>query len=195
MISGEGGALLISDPRWIERAEILREKGTNRKHFALGKVDKYTWVDVGSSYLPSEITAAFLWAQFEEADRITRERLAIWSLYHGALADLERRGMVRRPIVPANCTHNAHMYYVLTANLRERQRVLEYLNGHGVNAVFHYVPLHSSPAGRKFGRTHGELPTTDNLSERLVRLPLWLGMGEQHIARVVNTLGDALGGR
>ena len=195
VISGEGGALLISDPRWIERAEILREKGTNRKHFALGKVDKYTWVDVGSSYLPSEITAAFLWAQFEEADRITRERLAIWSLYHDALADLERRGMVRRPIVPANCTHNAHMYYVLTANLRERQRVLEYLNGHGVNAVFHYVPLHSSPAGRKFGRTHGELPTTDNLSERLVRLPLWLGMGEQHIARVVNTLGDALGGR
>ena len=195
VISGEGGALLISDPRWIERAEILREKGTNRKHFALGKVDKYTWVDVGSSYLPSEITAAFLWAQFEEADRITRERLAIWSLYHDALADLERRGMVRRPIVPANCTHNAHMYYVLTANLRERQRVLEYLNGHGVNAVFHYVPLHSSPAGRKFGRTHGELPTTDNLSERLVRLPLWLGMGEQHIARVVNALGDALGGR
>ncbi len=192
VISGEGGALLISDPRLIERAEILREKGTNRKQFALGKVDKYSWVDVGSSYLPSEITAAFLWAQLEEAERITRERRRIWDLYHEAFAALELTGLIRRPIAPKECQHNAHMYYVLVPDLSTRTGLLETLNVQGINAVFHYVPLHASPAGRKYGRTHGPLIRTREMSERLIRLPLWIGMDEGHVTRVSQAVSRVL---
>jgi dTDP-4-amino-4,6-dideoxygalactose transaminase len=192
VISGEGGALLISDSRLIERAEILREKGTNRKQFALGKVDKYSWVDVGSSYLPSEITAAFLWAQLEEAEPITRERRRIWELYHEAFAELELKGQIRRPVVPKECQHNAHMYYVLVADLPTRTGLLETLNGQGINAVFHYVPLHASPAGRKYGRAHGTLTRTQEVSERLLRLPLWIGMNQGHVTRVVEAVSRAL---
>jgi dTDP-4-amino-4,6-dideoxygalactose transaminase len=192
VIAGEGGALLVNDPRWSERAEILREKGTNRSQFFRGEVDKYTWVDIGSSFVPSEIAAAFLWAQLEDADAITSERLRLWALYHAALEPLERQGRLRRPVVPDDCRHNAHMYYVLAGNLATRSRLLRGLAERGINAVFHYVPLHSSPAGRKFGRAHGELPHTADLADRLIRLPLWLGMGEAEIIRVVSAIRQTL---
>jgi dTDP-4-amino-4,6-dideoxygalactose transaminase len=174
IIAGEGGALLVNDERFVERAEIIREKGTNRSQFFRGQVDKYTWVDVGSSYLPSEILAAFLAAQVEQAERITAERLAIWERYHAALAPYETRGLLRRPIVPAHCRHNAHMYYVLLTDLATRTRFIEALRDAGVHPVFHYVPLHSAPAGRRYGRAVGELAVTDRVSDSLVRLPLWL---------------------
>jgi dTDP-4-amino-4,6-dideoxygalactose transaminase len=177
VISGEGGALLINDDRFVERAEIIREKGTNRSLFFRGQVDKYTWVDIGSSYLPSEIIAAFLWAQLEDATPITTKRLAIWQRYHTALAPLEVAGKLRRPIIPESCVQNAHMYYILLASLEQRTEVIKRLKARGVNPVFHYVPLHSSPAGRKYGRTSGELKHTEALSDRLLRLPLWVGLG------------------
>lgn len=178
IISGEGGALLVNDERFAERAEIIREKGTNRSQFFRGQVDKYTWVDIGSSYLPGEVIAAFLWAQMEEARSITQRRLDIWSRYHEALAPLEAAGKLRRPIVPVGCQHNAHMYYILLESLKQRTEVIAKLKQQGVLAVFHYVPLHSSPAGKKYGRTSGELPHTGNLADRLLRLPLWVGMDE-----------------
>jgi dTDP-4-amino-4,6-dideoxygalactose transaminase len=179
VISGEGGALLVNAPEFAARAEILREKGTNRNAFFRGEVDKYTWVDVGSSFLPSEIIAAFLWAQLEESGAITARRRHMWEKYHEAFADLERRGLVRRPVVPRDAAHNAHSYFLLLADLAARQAFIAALRRDGVNAVFHYVPLHSSPAGRKLGRASGELPVTDSASERLVRLPLWLGLEEK----------------
>jgi dTDP-4-amino-4,6-dideoxygalactose transaminase len=178
IISGEGGALLVNDERFAERAEIIREKGTNRSQFFRGQVDKYTWMDIGSSYLPGEVIAAFLWAQMEEAQTITQRRLDLWQRYHEALFPLEEAGKLRRPIIPEGCRHNAHMYYILLESLEKRTEVIARLKEHSVNAVFHYVPLHSSPSGKKFGRTSGELRHTDNLSERLLRLPLWLGMDE-----------------
>jgi dTDP-4-amino-4,6-dideoxygalactose transaminase len=195
IISGEGGALLVRDPRFIERAEIIREKGTNRKQFFRGEVDKYTWVDVGSSYLPSEIIAAFLWAQMEDAEAITARRLALWQRYHEALADLEAEGRLRRPQIPADCAHNAHMYNILLPSLDDRQRFIDTLKGRGIQPVFHYVPLHSSPAGRRFGRAHGQLPHTDALSERLVRLPLWVGLEAEaaHVIAEVRAAVLALG--
>jgi dTDP-4-amino-4,6-dideoxygalactose transaminase len=188
LMSGEGGALLINDPRWIERAEIIREKGTNRSQFFRGEVAKYTWVDIGSSYLPSEIIAAFLWAQLEEAESIVRERRHLWSLYHQGLAELERQGRVRRPQVPETCRHNGHIYYVLLPEAAGRPAFLARLQARGVNAVFHYVPLHSSPAGRKYGRTDGDLSQTDDISGRLVRLPLWVGMTPQMVEQVVEAV-------
>lgn len=191
IISGEGGALLINDGRFSERAEIIREKGTNRSQFFRGQVDKYTWVDIGSSYLPGEIIAAFLWAQLEEADRITGERLASWQRYHELLEPLELQGVLRRPIVPKECQHNAHMYYVLISPEIDRQSVLEELKKNGVYSVFHYVPLHSAPAGKKYGRTSGDLTITDQQSERLIRLPLWVGLSAEQQARVVQILSDA----
>ncbi len=178
IISGEGGALLINDKRFAERAEIIREKGTNRGQFFRGQIDKYTWVDVGSSYLPGEVIAAFLWAQMEEAQSITQKRLDIWQKYHDVLASLENAGKLRRPVVPSGCQHNGHMYYVLLESLEKRTEVIIQLKKHGVNPVFHYVPLHSAPAGKKYGRTNGELRCTDNLSKRLLRLPLWRGLDE-----------------
>jgi len=178
IISGEGGALLVNDSRFAERAEIIREKGTNRSQFFRGMVDKYTWVEVGSSYLPGELIAAFLSAQMEEAESITAARLALWDRYHAAFADLERLGRLRRPIIPADCQHNAHMYYLLVDNLEERTALLAHLKARGVLAVFHYVPLHSSPAGQHYARAHGTLPVTCDLSDRLLRLPLWVGLDQ-----------------
>ncbi len=180
IISGEGGALLVNDPELVPRAEIIREKGTNRSQFFRGQVDKYTWVDIGSSYLPSELIAAFLWAQMEEADTITRHRLALWNTYHQRLAVAESEGRVRRPTMPGHCVHNAHMYYLLLPDLAARTAFIARLKENGIFAVFHYVPLHSSPAGRRFGRTVGELAVTEHLADCLVRLPLWVGMEAFH---------------
>jgi dTDP-4-amino-4,6-dideoxygalactose transaminase len=179
IISGEGGALLVNDARLIERAEIIREKGTNRSQFFRGQVDKYTWVDIGSSYLPGEIIAAFLWAQMEEAEGLTRRRLDIWNIYHSAFADLEAGNLVRRPIVPAGCVKNAHMYYLLLPDLAKRTQFIQAMAKSKIGTVFHYVPLHNSPAGLRYGRSHGELPVTVSAAERLVRLPLWLGIEDQ----------------
>jgi dTDP-4-amino-4,6-dideoxygalactose transaminase len=191
VMSGEGGALLINDPRWIQRAEIIREKGTNRSQFFRGEVAKYSWMDIGSSYLPSEITAAFLWAQFEEAGAIVAERQRLWRLYHDGLAALEAAGRLRRPVVPEECEHNGHMYYLLLPQPDLSSRVLARLKERGIHAVFHYVPLHSSPGGRRYGRGHGEFSVTDSVSARLIRLPLWVGMTDAMIERVVEAVADA----
>nr|VFK23358.1 MAG: dTDP-4-amino-4,6-dideoxygalactose transaminase [Candidatus Kentron sp. MB]VFK28487.1 MAG: dTDP-4-amino-4,6-dideoxygalactose transaminase [Candidatus Kentron sp. MB]VFK74270.1 MAG: dTDP-4-amino-4,6-dideoxygalactose transaminase [Candidatus Kentron sp. MB] len=179
IISGEGGALLINDPDLAERAEMIREKGTNRSRFLRRQVDKYTWLDIGSSYLPGEITAAFLWAQMEEADDITNRRLAIWNHYHDALEPLERAGYLRRPLIPDGCQHNAHMYYLLLRNPDERIAFVNTMKQAGINCVFHYVPLHTSPQGRSVGRADGKLPVTADIADRLVRLPLWVGLEDQ----------------
>lgn len=176
IIAGESGALLVNDERFAERAEIIREKGTNRSQFFRGQIDKYTWVDVGSSYLPGEVVAAFLWAQMEEAEAITEKRLAIWKQYDTALAPLEAAGVLRRPIISAGCRHNAHMYYILLASLEKRKELMASLQEQGVNTVFHYVPLHSSPAGKHYGRTCGSMVNTVSVSDRLLRLPLWVEM-------------------
>ncbi|MCC6904214.1 MAG: dTDP-4-amino-4,6-dideoxygalactose transaminase [Anaerolineae bacterium] len=176
--SGEGGALLINDPRFAERAEIIREKGTNRSRFFRGEVDKYTWVDIGSSYLPSELTAAFLWAQFEHAEEITHRRLALWHTYHTALEDLEAEEILRRPIISEEAGINGHIYYVLLPSIEERTRFIDYLKSRDIGAVFHYLPLQDSPAGRLYGRAHGALPVTCSTSDRLVRLPMWIGLEE-----------------
>jgi dTDP-4-amino-4,6-dideoxygalactose transaminase len=192
VISGEGGALLVNDPDLALRAEIIREKGTDRSRFFRGEVDKYTWQEVGSSFLPGELIAAFLWAQLEEADRITKQRLAIWQRYHELLEPLEAKGILRRPVVPDDCKHNAHMYYVLLAPGIDRQKVLEAFKRNEILAVFHYVPLHSSPAGKRYGRSHSNLEVTNELSERLVRLPLWVGLSEEQQDRVVQVLRNSL---
>ncbi len=178
IISGEGGALLINEMGLAHRAEVLREKGTNRSAFFRGQVDKYTWVDLGSSYLPSEILAAFLLAQIESDEALTEQRQDAWRRYHEAFEELEDEGLVRRPIVPAHCGHNAHMYYLLLPSLDARQAVLATLKAQGIGGMFHYVPLHSSPAGRRFGRAHGALGVTDRVSDSLFRLPLWPGVTE-----------------
>jgi dTDP-4-amino-4,6-dideoxygalactose transaminase len=173
--SGEGGALLINDDRFVDRAEIIREKGTNRSRFFRGQVDKYTWCDTGSSYLPGELIAAFLWAQLEDADKITENRKNIWDYYHKEFADLEIAGKLRRPSVPAECQHNAHMYYLLLPDGEKRTQMIEQLKECGIQTVFHYVPLHLSPMGQKVGRLSDALPITETSAERLIRLPLWLG--------------------
>lgn len=178
IISGEGGALLINDETLSERAEIIREKGTNRSKFFRGQVDKYTWVDVGSSYLPGEIIAAFLWAQMAEAESIIQRRNLIWQKYHAKLAALETAGRIRRPIIPAGCGHNAHMYYLLLSDLEDRTQFIKSMKLLEINCVFHYIPLHTSIEGEKVGRAHGELPITSAMADRLVRLPLWLGLSE-----------------
>lgn len=184
IISGEGGALLINDPQFAERAEVIWEKGTNRSQFFRGQVDKYTWVDLGSSYLPGEIMAAFLWAQMEEADTITARRLAIWSRYHEAFEELEVAGLVRRPIIPPDCVHNGHLYYLLMPSLAARTAFIDRLKAREIQSIFHYVPLHSAPFGRAVGRTSGDMTITDDSSDRLVRLPLWLGL-EDHLDDVI----------
>jgi dTDP-4-amino-4,6-dideoxygalactose transaminase len=188
IISGEGGALLINDPALVERAEIVREKGTNRSKFFRGQVDKYTWVDIGSSYLPGEIIAAFLWGQMQEADAITTQRLAIWNSYHTALETLEQAGHIRRPIIPTGCEHNAHMYYLLLRDLADRTAFINAMEQQAINCVFHYVPLHSSPAGLRFGRSYGEMKVTDDLAERLVRLPLWVGLEASGLKKVTDSV-------
>jgi len=193
IISGEGGALLLNDERFFERAEIIREKGTNRSQFFRGQVDKYTWVDVGSSFLPSELLAAFLMAQMEEAGNITQQRLDIWHRYHQAFENLENEGRVRRPIIPAECEHNAHMYYLLLPDLVSRSRFISHLAKQDIQAVFHYVPLHSSPKGKEVGRVVGDLIHTDATNERLVRMPLWLGI-EPHLDAIIDCATEAVKG-
>jgi dTDP-4-amino-4,6-dideoxygalactose transaminase len=192
VISGEGGALLVNDPALALRAEIIREKGTDRSRFFRGEVDKYTWQEVSSSYLPGELIAAFLWAQLEEAQSITTARLASWNYYHQLLESLEMNGLLRRPVVPSGCEHNAHMYYVLLAKGVNRQSVLNELKSNGISAVFHYVPLHSSPGGMHYGRAHGTFEVTDDLSERLIRLPLWVGLSVGQQNRVVDVLKSTI---
>lgn len=186
---GEGGALLINKPEYNERAEILREKGTNRAKFFRGQVDKYTWVDFGDSYLPSELNAAYLWAQLEQADEINNNRLATWNMYYDALKYLEEMGKLELPHIPAECTHNAHMFFVKLKNLEERTKFIAYLKEHDILSVFHYIPLHSAPAGQKFGRFHGEDVFTTKESERLARLPMYYGLNEQ-VEKVVECVKD-----
>lgn len=192
IISGEGGALLLNDDRFAQRAEIIREKGTNRSQFFRGQVDKYTWVDIGSSYLPGEVIAAFLWAQMEEAVSITDRRLDIWNLYHKELESLEVSGGVKRPNIPSGCQHNAHMYYVLLDSLETRTKVIQGLNEQDIYSVFHYVPLHLSPAGKKLAQTHRNLINTEHFSDRLLRLPLWVGMTPEQIHQVAVAVSNAL---
>jgi dTDP-4-amino-4,6-dideoxygalactose transaminase len=182
---GEGGLLIINDEHFIHRAEIIREKGTNRSQFFRGMVDKYTWIDLGSSYLPSEIQAAYLWGQLEEADLITANRLATWNAYRDAFADLASAGKVELPSIPENCIHNGHMFYLKCRDLDERAALLAQMKANDILAVFHYVPLHSAPAGLQFGRFHGEDRYTTSESERMIRLPLWYGMTNETRQRVV----------
>lgn len=189
VISGEGGALLVNDDRFVARAEIVREKGTNRSQFFRGEVDKYTWVDIGSSYLPSELIGAFLWAQLEHAPEINARRLASCAAYRAGLADLAAEGLLELPRpAPPGTTPNGHMFYVLCRSLTERAALIAHLKSQGVHAVFHYVPLHSSPAGGRFGRTSGELPVTDEVASRLVRLPLYYELGSGEIDQVIGAV-------
>ncbi len=187
---GEGGALMFQDSRWQEDAEIIREKGTNRSKFFRGQIDKYTWVDYGSSYLPSDINAAYLWGQLEEAEKIQSDRIKSWNRYHEALKSLEDAGYVQRPYIPNYAVHNAHMYYLKVADLDTRTRLIRYLSEHGVMAVFHYIPLHSAPAGKKFGHFHGEDRYTTKESERLLRLPLYYGLTSSDQEQVITALYD-----
>lgn len=188
VISGEGGALLVNQPDLVLQAEIVREKGTDRSRFFRGEADKYTWQCMGSSFLPGELIAAFLWAQLEEAESITQTRLAAWNYYHQSFTDMEIEGLLRRPIVPEHCQHNAHMYYVLISDAKRRQFILDGLKAQKINAVFHYVPLHSSPAGKRFCVTRGGMLNTESLSERLIRLPLWVGISQQQQDRIVEAI-------
>ncbi len=190
---GEGGAIVINDPAYIERAEVIREKGTNRQRFFRGQVDKYTWVDRGSSYLQSDLNAAYLWGQLQAADQINDDRLATWQAYWDAFAPLGERGLVGLPVVPEGCVHNAHMFYLKCRDLGQRQELIAYLKGRGVMAVFHYVPLHSSPAGLRFGRFDGEDLHTTRESERLVRLPLYYGMSATDRDTVIRSVLDFFG--
>ena len=185
---GEGGAVILNDPHMVERAEIIREKGTDRSRFYRGQVDKYTWVDIGSSFLPSELNAAYLLAQLEQRASITAARMARWEQYDAGLAPLEQRGLIERMKVPADCVHNAHMYYIKLRSLEERSRLIAYLAEHDICAVFHYVPLHSATAGLKYGRFVGEDRYTTVLSERLFRLPMFYELTEADCARVIETI-------
>lgn len=187
---GEGGALLIRDEDKVERAEIIREKGTDRSRFLRGQIDKYTWVDMGSSYLPSDINAAFLFAQLEEADEINNSRLRCWNVYYNLLKDLQESGCIELPVVPENCTHNAHMFYIKVANLQERSELSAYLTEKGIGSAFHYVPLHSSPAGKNFGRFSGEDRYTTETYERLLRLPMYYGLKEDEVEYICNKIKD-----
>jgi len=194
IIAGEGGALLVNDPELVLRAEVIREKGTDRSQFIRGEVDKYTWNDVGSSFLPSEIMAAFLWAQLECANDITQRRLALWQNYHQLLEPLASQGLLCRPSIPSESQHNAHMYYVILNPLIDREKVLRQLKNYNIMCTFHYVPLHSSPAGRFYAKVSGTLENTDKLSSQLIRLPLWVGISGEQQQFLVNKLGDILKG-
>lgn len=187
---GEGGAILFQDDRYLEPAEILREKGTNRSQYFRGQIDKYTWVGYGSSYLPSDMNAAYLWAQLEEADKINDKRLSIWNFYHEELKELEDKGVLERPYIPEYATHNAHMYYIKVKDLRVRTKLLAYLKERGILSVLHYVPLHSATAGKKFGRFHGEDVYTTKESERLCRLPMYYSLSLEEAAEVVKALKE-----
>lgn len=190
IISGEGGALLVNDPSFIERAEIIREKGTDRCKFFRGEIDKYSWVDVGSSYLPSELVAAFLYAQLENAELINEARRRIFLRYYQALKPLEDRGFIRLPYVAEGCSTNGHLFYIITGSLAERSALIQFLKRNKVSAIFHYVPLHSSRAGRRYGRTAGPMSVTDDLSDRLLRLPLYFEMTDEDVDRVTQLIWD-----
>jgi dTDP-4-amino-4,6-dideoxygalactose transaminase len=192
VISGEGGALLLRDASDADRAHVFRDKGTDRSHFVRGEVDKYSWVDLGSAYGPSELTAAFLLAQMERAEYLTAQRKRLWAIYYDGVASLEDAGLLRRPIVPEDVEHNGHLFYILVDGIERRDRVLRGLGERGVGAIFHYVPLHTSPAGRRFGRACGSLPVTDRTYEGLIRLPLWPGIGEENVASVIASLEQVL---
>ncbi len=192
IISGEGGALLINESEASLQAEIIREKGTDRSRFFRGEVDKYTWQDIGSSFLPGELIAAFLRAQLEEADTIQNMRMNSWDFYHEAMIPLEQKGYLRRQYIPEHCEHNAHMYYILLAEHIDRQRILNHLKENHIMAVFHYVPLHSAPAGERLGRFVGDMTHTDALSARLIRLPFYTRMRQSDQERVVQILAQAL---
>lgn len=189
---GEGGALLFRDAQYITKAEIIREKGTNRSQFFRGMVDKYTWVDYGSSYLPSELNAAYLWAQLEQAETINDARLAAWRRYDTQFDSLRR--WIDLPVIPEACVHNAHMFYIKARDLEERTALIQHLKGLGISAVFHYVPLHSSPAGKRFGRFSGEDRYTTKESERLLRLPMYYGITDQEVDAVVAGIKSFYGG-
>ena len=190
---GEGGAVVINNPDYIERAEILREKGTNRAKFFRGQVDKYTWVDFGDSYLPSELNAAYLWAQLEKADLINENRLATWKKYNDAFMSLEENGLVELPKIPEGCEHNAHMYYLKLKDLEDRKHFMEHMKKNGVLTVFHYVPLHSAPAGLKFGRFNGTDEYTTKESDRLVRLPMYYNISDQDVSTVISAVKSYFG--
>ncbi len=181
---GEGGAILIRDEKNIERAEIIREKGTNRSKFFRGEIDKYTWVDAGSSYLPSELNAAYLWAQLEQAEKIIENRIKCWNKYYSLLEELSKQGRIQLPVIPDGCKHNAHMFYIKAKDLEERTRLIQYLKKKGIQCVFHYVPLHSSPAGKRLGRFHGEDCCTTKESERIMRLPMYYGLQMEDIEKI-----------
>jgi dTDP-4-amino-4,6-dideoxygalactose transaminase len=188
LIAGESGALLINDRTFIPRAEIIREKGTNRSAFFRGQVDKYRWLDIGSSYLPSELQAAFLWAQLEQAESITRRRLAIWHRYHELMASVERDSFITRPIVPPDCTQNGHLYYFRVNEIKRRDDLLAFLKQLDIDALFHYLPLHTSNGGKTYGRAHGSMRLTEIVSESLIRLPLWINLPDMTIAYVVDKI-------
>jgi len=185
---GEGGAILINNDADVLRGEIIREKGTNRSQFFRGQVDKYTWMDVGSSFLPSELNAAYLYAQLEIKEKINDDRLRSWNMYHEAFAELEKKGLVERPCIPEECTHNAHMYYLKVADLETRTKLISHLKENGVGSVFHYIPLHSSPAGKNYGRFHGEDKFTTKESERLLRLPMFYSLTEDQTKKVIHNV-------
>jgi len=188
IISGEGGALLINDDRFIERAEIIREKGTNRSQFYRGEVDKYTWIDIGSSFLPSELVGAFLYAQLEEAEKIIKARCKIFQRYLDLLRPLEQEGKIKLPYVECNNENNGHIFYIITRHTQERMRLIDHLRQKNIYAIFHYVPLHSSPAGTKYGRISGDMRVTNEMSDRVLRLPMYYEMAETDIERVAAEL-------
>ena len=187
---GEGGAILLRDDEYCEKAEIIREKGTDRSKFLRGQVDKYSWVSAGSSYLPSDLNAAYLWAELEIADKINDDRLASWNRYKEGLADLEKKGYLELPYVPEECEHNAHMFYIKVDDIEKRDALIRFLKEHGVQAVFHYVPLHSAPAGKVFGRMAGEDRYTTKESSRLLRLPMYYGLTEEDTDTVINAVKE-----
>lgn len=190
---GEGGALVINDPDYNERAEILREKGTNRSKFFRGQIDKYTWVDVGDSYLPSELNAAYLWAQLQQADKINDNRLATWQKYYDAFKPLAKENFIEIPVVPPECKHNGHMFWIKLKNLEERTKFIAYMREKNIGCVFHYVPLHSAPAGKKYCRFQGDDTYTTSESERLVRLPLYYGLTQKDLEYVIDTVKKFFG--
>ncbi len=187
---GEGGAILIQDPAMIEAAEIIREKGTDRSKYFRGQIDKYTWQNFGSSYLPSDMNAAYLWAQLEMADEINDARLAVWNRYYEGLKELAEAGKIELPVVPEGCVHNAHMFYIKAKDLEERTALIDYLKANGILAVFHYIPLHSAPAGQKFGRFHGEDVYTTKESERLCRLPMYYRLQEEQVDYIISKVKE-----
>ena len=190
---GEGGLLIINDEKFINQAEVIREKGTNRSQFFRGMVDKYSWVDIGSSYLMSDLSAAYLWGQLEKADEIKQNRLNSWKQYYDTLKTLEEQGHLKLPKVPSECVQNGHMFYIKVKDLNERTRLLNYLKENDINAVFHYVPLHSAPAGLKFSIFHGEDKFTTKESERMIRLPMYYGLTSSHISQIIYVIMEYYG--